>query len=46
MCVAAFIYLVFNSNTLSIVWGPYLVHKRILIIDNQIEHAVDYFSKA
>ena len=27
-------------------WGPYLVHKRILMIDKQIEHAVDYFSKA
>ena len=26
-------------------WGPYLVHKH-LMIDKQIEHAVDYYSKA
>ena len=24
---------------LSFMWGPYLVHKRTLIIDKQIEHA-------
>ena len=40
------IYLVLNSNTLSIMWGPHLVHKRILMIDKQIEHAVDYSSKS
>ena len=38
--------LVLHSNTLSMMWGPYLVHKQILMIDKQIEHAVDYFSKA
>ena len=27
-------------------WGAYLVHKRILVIDKQLEHAVGYFSKA
>ena len=27
-------------------WGPYLVHKRILMIDKQIQHAVDYSSTA
>lgn len=26
--------------------GPFIVHKRILMIDKQIEHAADYFSKA
>ena len=25
-------------------WGPYLGHKRILMIDKQTEHAADYFN--
>ena len=39
-------YLVSRSKTIAFMWGPYLVHKRILVIDKQIEHAVDYFSKS
>ena len=35
-----------TDHTISLMWGPYLVHKRILMIDKQIEHAIDYFSKA
>ena len=26
-------------------WAPYLVHMQILMLDKQIEHAVDYFSQ-
>ena len=38
--------LVSSSKSISFMWGPYLVHKRILMIDKQIEHAIDNFSKA
>ena len=31
-----------SSKSISFMW----VHKRTLMIDKQIEHAVDYFSKA
>ena len=34
------------KQSISFMWGPYLVHKRILMIDKQIEHAANYFSKA
>lgn len=26
-------------------WGSYLVHQRILVLDKQLEHAVDYCSQ-
>ena len=35
-----------SSKSIAFMWGPCLVHKRIPMIDKQIEHAVDYFSKA
>ena len=35
--------LVTSSKDISFMWGPYLVHQRILMIDKQIEHAIDYF---
>ena len=38
--------LVSSSKSISFMWGAYLVHKRILVIDKQLEHAVGYFSKA
>ena len=38
--------LVSSSKSTSFMWGPYLVHKQIRMIDKQKEHAVDYFSKA
>ena len=36
--------LVSPNKIISFTWGPYLVHKRILMIDKQIEHAVDYYT--
>ena len=38
--------LVSSFKSISFMWGLYLVHKRILMIDKQIDHAVDYLSKA
>ena len=37
------LYIVTSNKSISFMWGPYLVHKRILMIDKQIEHAVDYY---
>ena len=37
--------LVSSRKNIAFMWGPYLVHKRILTIDKQIEHAVHYFRK-
>ena len=37
-------YFSHQAKGISFMWGPYLVHKQILIIiDKQLEHAVDYF---
>ena len=34
---------VIKQKHLVYMWGPYLVRKRILMIDKQIEPAIDYF---
>ena len=38
--------LVTSNKSISFMWGAYLVHKRMLMIDKQIEHVVDHRSKA